>query len=577
MVLRQVIVCQLVLAALLLQTMSAPAVEVERSDAEVTVTNGVFSATFSTDNACGNLMALTPVAGGENVVADLATTLWFSEQNHWVSDGRASEVEVSQTDLADGVTLTFDCPTFGGFSLRKVVTIRDGSPALQVSCQLQAIAETKPHLIVPVTLRCAAGVDRLVTAGGELPVTDLKVNGLALELKADWYGFAASGTGRGVVVVPVAWPEMYRVNYIGRGADDRLSLAMRLHPMRQFASGDEVRFAYNLVFADGDFVAAAEEGAEAGAGLIDYQRPRPSASAADPSELSRGLRATVCPAVSAPPAIDGVLDDAYWEAAGVMDRFMTIRGDAFATAQTTARLVHDANALYVGVRCDEPMMDQVRTDAAPGSGRVWTDDCVELFLDPKGDGTYSHLIVNAVGVRQDDLPGERAVAPAWTAAAARGDSFWSVEIVVPFTDLEAAAPRPGEAWRMNLCRSRLPVREATCWSPTFEGFHVPKRFGVVTFGMPKPQVTHVHTGFDEEPGERALRLTVGNPGDATLTLLGQVTVAGPAGAEEALPVNAEVAAGASHTVRVPYELAGPGGSSSPEITPRRATRSSRSC
>ncbi len=545
-------------ALLLAAAANGWAAQVIRTDTEITVDNGMFTAVFDVEKSCGNLTGLTPAGVPQPVATALRAGLYFSEQQHWVDESWMPATGVAQTDLPDGVTLTFDCASFGGFALRKAVTIRDGSPVLQLSYQLQAAAETTPHLIVPVGLQCAAGLDRLTTPGGELPVTDLEVNSLALELKADWYGFSSSVTGHGLVVVPVSWPEMYRVNYIGRSDDDRLSLAMRLHPMRDFAPGDEVRFAHNVVLAQGDLAAAAQAGAQAGAGPIDYLPPAAQVPAADAAELSQGLRATVCPAASAPPEIDGVLDDACWESGGVMDRFIAIRGESFAAAQTTARLVHDAEALYLGVRCDEPLMGQVQADAAPGSGRVWTDDCVELFLDPEGDGTYAHLIVNAAGVRQDDLPAERAVAPAWTAAAGRGEDFWSVEIAVPFTDLEAPAPEPGQAWRMNLCRSRLPVREATCWSPTFDGFHVPERFGVLVFGAPPLQVAHVHTGLDERDGERTLRLTVANPGDAPRGLAGELTVAAPGGAAEALPIAAELPAGASQVVEAPYALRGPG-------------------
>jgi len=551
--------------AMILAAVAAWAVQVERSDAEIAVDNGIFAAVFDVSESCGNLVSLQPETGGDSLVARLGASLYFTEGERWVAESRLKPTGVALAETADGVTLTFDCAEFGGFHLRKAVTVRDGSPMLQVAYQLQAPAETTPHLIVPAGLSCAAGVDRLVTASGELPASDIEVNSLALEIKADWYAFTSSAAGRGVALVPVTWPQMYKINYIGRSEDDRLSLAMRLHPMRVFEPGDEVRFAYNLVVFEGEAAAAAQAAAQAGPGPIDYLPPVAAVASADPAELSAGLRVSNCPRTDEQPQLDGMLDEACWQQAGIMDRFLLISGKAFAEAATVSHLLHDDTGLYVGVRCEEPLMDQVRTDALPGGGRVWTDDCVELFIDPRGrsrppgDGAaYAHLIVNAAGVRQDDLPGERAVTPQWRAVAHRGEDFWSVEIAIPFSDLEVSVPEPGQAWRINVCRSRLPRREATCWSPTFHGFHAPERFGVLVFGEPPLRIAHLDTGFAEQAEQRTLRLAVGNPGQTAAELRGEVRLARQGEAPEVTPVAADLPPGASQSVEVPYTLPGPG-------------------
>ena len=101
-----------------------------------------------------------------------------------------------------------------------------------------------------------------------------------------------------------------------------------------------------------------------------------------------------------------------------------------------------------------------------GYDEVWTDDCVELFAQPSPDSKiYAHLIVNAAGVQQDNLPAERPVIYEWTAATSRGADSWSVEVRIPLKDIGVQVPADGEVWRFNVCRSRLPQKEATCWSP----------------------------------------------------------------------------------------------------------------
>jgi hypothetical protein len=62
---------------------------------------------------------------------------------------------------------------------------------------------------------------------------------------------------------------------------------------------------------------------------------------------------------------------------------------------------------------------------------------------------------------------------------------WTAELAIPFRALIAASPRTGTEWRANFGRIDRPKdreRELTAWSPTgVRSFHVPERFGVITF------------------------------------------------------------------------------------------------
>ena len=60
---------------------------------------------------------------------------------------------------------------------------------------------------------------------------------------------------------------------------------------------------------------------------------------------------------TAPPRLDGVLDDACWPRALVIDDFGVLgRGDSAAPVPATqAWLTYDADDLYVAFRCAEPL------------------------------------------------------------------------------------------------------------------------------------------------------------------------------------------------------------------------------
>jgi hypothetical protein len=126
---------------------------------------------------------------------------------------------------------------------------------------------------------------------------------------------------------------------------------------------------------------------------------------------------------------------------------------------------------------------------------LYTEEVVEAFLDPAGDGeSYFELEVNVnnavldgcmrrvrSGFRKDfrwHCEGLR------TAVKVTG-SGWVSEWVIPFRSLVEHPPREGDAWRVNFTRIDRPSgapRELSAWSPTgLAQFHIPPRFGVLEF------------------------------------------------------------------------------------------------
>ena len=53
---------------------------------------------------------------------------------------------------------------------------------------------------------------------------------------------------------------------------------------------------------------------------------------------------------------------------------------------TVARICHDAWSLFVAFECHESNMAKFAKGTAKRDGPHWMSDCVELFLDPAGDG-----------------------------------------------------------------------------------------------------------------------------------------------------------------------------------------------
>ncbi|HET6428173.1 MAG TPA: sugar-binding protein [Phycisphaerae bacterium] len=205
------------------------------------------------------------------------------------------------------------------------------------------------------------------------------------------------------------------------------------------------------------------------------------------------------------PVIDGRLDEDAWSAAApVTLGFLCGRWET-PSQKTEARVLADAKAVYVAVRCFEAQPDRIIAAGNQRDGDLWNGDTVEIFLDPGHTErrlNYYHLIVNPKGLVYD---GKGKDPKAWNAsvqaAGGRFDGGWTVELAVPMADLGVAGAVP-RVWGLNVNRQRpelgRPTRnypltpsiitipdpgnyregEDTSWSPTWcESSHVCQRFG----------------------------------------------------------------------------------------------------
>lgn len=126
---------------------------------------------------------------------------------------------------------------------------------------------------------------------------------------------------------------------------------------------------------------------------------------------------------------------------------------------------------------------------------LYTEEVVEIFIDPAGDGeSYFEIEVNPLNAVLDlVLRRNRSGYKkdfAWRCEGLRtfvhrGPDAWSAELAIPFSSISAASPRPGDEWRVNFTRIDRPLgkpRELSAWSATGSAnFHVPPRFGVLEF------------------------------------------------------------------------------------------------
>jgi len=192
------------------------------------------------------------------------------------------------------------------------------------------------------------------------------------------------------------------------------------------------------------------------------------------------------------PTIDGVLDDAAWDGAGVARDFIQrdpIDG-APATLPTECRIVFDDTHLYVGVRAHDPHPDQIvarlsRRDTMPPSDRI------AVTLGTVHDRrTAFEFEVNAAGVERDarrfDDTGYDATWDAvWDTEVQIDDDGWSAELAIPLSQLrfaegDADADEPA-VWDLQVMRYIERYNEVAYWAPLSEtGVGTVSRYGLLT-------------------------------------------------------------------------------------------------
>ncbi|GAG50805.1 unnamed protein product, partial [marine sediment metagenome] len=191
--------------------------------------------------------------------------------------------------------------------------------------------------------------------------------------------------------------------------------------------------------------------------------------------------------------LDGKLDEAAWRAAPAHTGFEMPLGLANRQpipdeAQTSFRVLYDDDAIVFGVLCREPKMGDLVVHAArKHDAAMWSDDDVELFLDPVGDRTeYYQLTVNSEGTQVDlyYIEGGNTQKSGWSsewrAAAHRGGDFWSVEIAIPFAVFHNRPARGwAENWVFSISRTRKPGPAYYSQFSPAAGYHDVANFGTL--------------------------------------------------------------------------------------------------
>lgn len=159
-------------------------------------------------------------------------------------------------------------------------------------------------------------------------------------------------------------------------------------------------------------------------------------------------------------AIDGVLDDAIWKEALVVDLVVeTSPGEnVLPPVETHAYLVEDGARLLIAFDARDPDPDAIRAYLRDRDS-AFNDDFVGVVIDSFGDERYGYeFFVNPLGVQmdltQDDVAGREDDSwdAIWDSAGRIGERGFSVEIAIPLSQLRFARTDGDRVWGLDVLR-----------------------------------------------------------------------------------------------------------------------------
>lgn len=181
------------------------------------------------------------------------------------------------------------------------------------------------------------------------------------------------------------------------------------------------------------------------------------------------VKSVQIPQLAQAPQIDGVLDEAAWSQAALIEDLHQVFPQEYAapTQPTRVRVFYTEDALYVGALMIESNPDEITGRVLRQGQSLGSDDVFAVILDPYLDRRNGYRFeVNPNGVRweglfQNIIEVEGNWDGIWAARAVRNEDGWAAEIRIPFQSLSFNPD--SSSWGVNFNRVRRSSNENIAW------------------------------------------------------------------------------------------------------------------
>jgi len=175
------------------------------------------------------------------------------------------------------------------------------------------------------------------------------------------------------------------------------------------------------------------------------------------------------PHLEAEVEIDGVMDEAVWDRALLINDFHQYQPVEYAdpSQSTDVRIFYTEDALYIAARLWDEFPDQIAASILRQGQAIGADDVFTVILDPYLDRRNGYRFeLNSNGVRAEGLYQnvtgvESSWNGIWQASASRDEQGWIAEMRIPFQTISFSTD--SSAWGINFNRTIKRETESIAW------------------------------------------------------------------------------------------------------------------
>ena len=196
--------------------------------------------------------------------------------------------------------------------------------------------------------------------------------------------------------------------------------------------------------------------------------------------------------INEPLRLDGKLDEAVWESAARIDRFIQREPDDGqpVSEKTIVYICYDGDNIYFGIDCRDSEPENIVATEMRRDEILYNNDCIEIYLDTYNDHRSAFCFsTNSLGARRDgivvtDVSEEEQNWDwngVWEVKTESNSEGWKAEIMIPFKTLRFK-PGTNLVWGMNIARYIPRKREEAFWAPISRDLGFWGHYRVEVFG-----------------------------------------------------------------------------------------------